>query len=171
MEIIMKKTVIATAGTPGCSDFRGLIFTIDGNAESGDDLLDLARKAASMYAKTNEGKQAYKGNCNNFNWANLVDAVGTAEFSRICTELGGLSISYIASYSTDDLAVDLDEELMEDSFDAPNYDDYTYYWNEDKQELQIYDDYGRIVSTISDVKTSKDADRLFEEEIALMSEE
>ena len=121
MENVMKKTVMAVAGMPGLADFRCLVFTIDGNAGTGDELLDLARKAASMYAKTDAGKEAYERNCDNFNWADLVDAVGTAEFSRICTQLGGLSISYVVAYDTDDLVVDIGEGLMdEDSFDIDN---------------------------------------------------
>ena len=110
----MKKTVMAYSGIPGFSGFYVVIFTIEGNADSDEELLDLARKAAKMYKETEDGKQAYERNRGNFNWSDLVDAVGTAGFAKVCRELGGLSITYVAASEEDCLVVYDGAQLMDD---------------------------------------------------------
>ncbi len=107
----MKKTILATSGMPGSVDFTAIMFTLESdNVKTVSELKELARKAAKLYALTNEGCAAYSDNCENFNWGDLVGSAGNKEFDKICDNLG-LKIMWLCS-AEDELWVDEDEQLM-----------------------------------------------------------
>lgn len=110
----MKKTVMTYSGVPGFSGFYVVIFTIEGNADTDEELLGLAKKAAKMYKETEDGKREYERNNGSFSWSDLVFAVGSAGFAKVCRELGGLTITYIASSDEECLVVCDNAQLMDD---------------------------------------------------------
>ena len=96
---------------PGTRDFTAFMFTM--SAESAitvDDLKKLARRSAKEYAVTEEGRNAYAGNCDNFNWGDLVTACDSPLFQDILRK-NGLEIEWRGST---DAWIDQSEQLMED---------------------------------------------------------
>ena len=104
----MKHTITATSGMPGDTFFTVIIFTVESEAKTPSEAMDLVRRAVRRYAMTDEGLAEYEDNCGMFNWGNVNDC-DSETFRTICEEMN-LNISQVTTAGEN--WVDLGEPLM-----------------------------------------------------------
>lgn len=129
----MKETFICPSNMPGTNDFAAIMFELESDkANSTAELKKLARKAAKLYAMTDEGCTVYSDNNDNFNWQDLINQTGNDVFMRICNDLH-LKITYLGSTSSDDAWLDSNEQLMENiSVEITNIE-----WETDNEDVDL----------------------------------
>lgn len=129
----MKETFICTSNMPGTNDFVSTMFELESDKVNNTaELKKLARKAAKLYAMTDEGCAVYCDNNDNFNWQDLVNQAGSDVFKCICDKLY-LRITWLGSTASDDVWVDNDEQLMENfSVEITNIE-----WETDGEDVDL----------------------------------
>lgn len=118
---------------PGTKYFAATMFELESDkASKVSDLQHLARKAAKLYAMTDEGCAVYCYNNDSFDWQDLINQTGSDVFKCICDKLH-LKITWLGSTASDDVWVDSDEQLMEDfSVEITNIE-----WETDGEEVEL----------------------------------